>query len=191
MEMCALECGLKTSKLVEKMKNTLISLLEFLRSSKRTILVITITAVSTIAISAIASAWLAKTIKLYVPSLGIIKTLGVEAYWDKNLQNQTEAINWGTIWPGSSKNFTFYLQSISNTETTLHLNTTNWNPANISEYMTLSWNYNDTILHPNETIQVTLVLTTSSSNTFLHYLITNDVKEFNFDIIISTSEQIG
>jgi len=57
--------------------------------------------------------------------------------------------------------------------------------------MNLSWNYNGTILHPGETIQVTLTLTTSSSNTFLLYLITNDVKDFNFDINISASEQIN
>ena len=125
------------------------------------------------------------------PKPRTIKTLGVEAYWDKNLENKTETINWGTIWPISSKNFTLYLRSISNTETTLLLNSTNWNPANISEYMNLSWNYNGTILHPSETIQVTLTLTTSSSNTFLLYLITNDVTDFNFDINISASEQIN
>jgi len=157
------------------MKDTFISFIEFLRSSKTTILFIIITAVITIAISAIISLWLSSINNIYVPSLGTIKTLGVEAYWDKNLENKTETINWGTIWPGSSKNFTLYLRSISNTETTLLLNATNWNPANISEYMNLSWNYNETILHPSETIQVTLILTTSSSNEFIFYLINNDV----------------
>lgn len=173
------------------MKDAFDSLIKFLRSSKRTILVIIITAVITIAISAIASIWLSRISNFDVPSLGTIKTLGVEAYWDENLENKTETINWGTIWPGSSKNFTVYLRSISNTETTLLLNATNWNPANISEFMNLSWNYTNTTLYPGETIQVTLTLTTSSSNTFLLYLITNDVKEFSFDIIISTSEQNG
>jgi len=57
--------------------------------------------------------------------------------------------------------------------------------------MNLSWNYNGTILHPGETIQVILALTAPSSSTFLLYLITNDVKEFSLDIIISTSEHIG
>jgi hypothetical protein len=41
-----------------------------------------------------------------------------------------------------------------------------------------------------ETIQVTLTLTTSSSDAFLLYLITNDVKEFGFDVIITALEQI-
>jgi len=173
------------------MKVVFNSLVKFLRSSKRTILVIILTAVITIAISVITSIWLSRTTNFNVPSLGTIRTLGVEAYWDKNLENEIKRIKWGTIWPGSLKSFTLYLRSMSNTETTLLLNTTNWNPTNISEYMNLSWNYNRAILHLGETIQVTLTLTTSSSNEFIFYLINNDVKEFSFDIIISTSEQIG
>ena len=173
------------------MRNKFHSFTAFLRSSKRTILLILLVAVITIALSTTISILSQSITTLKFPSLGTIKTLGVEAYWDRNLENKTETINWGTIWPGSSKNFTFYLRSISNTETTLLLDSTNWNPANISEYMNLSWNYNGTILHPSETIQVTLTLRTSSSNTFLLYLITNDVTDFNFDINISASEQIN
>lgn len=172
-------------------KHLLDPLSAFLRSSKRTILLILLVVAITLVLSTTIAILSERITKLNVPSLGTVKTLGVEAYWDKNLQNKTETINWSTIWPGSSKSFTLYLRSISNTKTTLLLNTTNWNPTNISEYMNFSWNYNGTILHPGETIQVTLTLTTSSSNTFLLYLITNDVKEFRFDIIINTSEHIG
>jgi len=163
------------------------SAIEFLHSYKKTVLLIILTAVTTIAISTITSIWLSRILDSHVPSLGTIRTIGVEAYWDKNLENEIKRINWGTIWPGSLRRFTLYLRSMSNIETTLSLNTTNWNPANISEYMNLSWNYNGAILHSGETIQVTLTLTVSSSSDFLLYLVNNDVKEFSFDIIISTS----
>lgn len=179
-----------SGKYAQKLKDGFISLIKFLYSSKKMVILVIITVVITIVISSIISIWLSKITSFNVPSLGNIKTLGVEAYWDKNLENKTETINWGTIWLGASKNFTLYLQSISNTETTLLINATNWNPVNISEYVNLSWNYNKTILHPSETIQVTLTLTTSSSGNFLRYLIANEVKEFSFDIIISTSEHI-
>jgi len=169
------------------MRNKFHSFTAFLRSSKRTILLILLVAVITIALSTTISILSQSITTLKFPSLGTIKTLGVEAYWDRNLENKTETIKWGTISPESSKNVTLYLRSISTTETTLHLNTTNWNPTNISEYMNLKWNYNGTILHPGETIQVTLTLTASSSKTFILYLITNDVKEFGFDIIITAS----
>ena len=173
------------------MKNTFNSLIEFLHSSKRVILLITITVVVTLIISSVISIWLSKVTNLDVPSLGTIKTLGVEAYWDLDLENKTETINWGTIWIGSSQNVTLYVRSISNYVATIHLNTTNWNPTNISDYTNLTWNYNGTPVNPGEIIQITLTLSTSSSNSFIRYLITNDVKQFNFDIIISTSEYIS
>jgi hypothetical protein len=124
---------------------------------------------------------------LSVPSLGTIKTIGVEVCWDPNCENKTETIDWGTVWPGSSKNVTFYIRSVSNFEATLNLNTTNWNPANISDYISLSWSYNRTPLKPGEIIQVTLTLSASSSDSFIRYLIANDVKDFNFDIVIAVT----
>jgi len=170
------------------MKNTFGSFVKFLHSSKRAILLITLTAVITLIISSIISIWLSKVTNLNVPSFGTIRTLGVQGYWDKNLENKTETFDWGTIWPGASKNVTIYLRSISNIETTLYLNTTNWNPTNISDYVNLTWNYDETTIRPNEIIGVTLTLSASSSYSFILYLIANDVKQFSFDIIISTQE---
>ena len=173
------------------MKKAFNSLIEFLRSSKRTILLILITVMITLVISVITSIWLSRTINFHVSSLATIKTLGVEAYWDRSLENKTEKVDWGTIQLGSSQNVTFHVRSISNIETTLNLNATNWNPANISRYMNLTWNYNGTTVRPSEIIQITLTLSASSSSDFITYLITNNVKEFSFEIIISTSEYSG
>jgi len=155
---------------------------------KKTLLLIAATAATTILISTLIAIWLTKTTTINVPSLGTIITLGVEAYWDQNLTNKTQTINWGTIYLGSTQNATLYIRSISNIETTLNLNTTNWNPTNLSNYMNLTWNYNGTTIHPNQVIQVTLTLSAPPSISFIQYLITNDIKQFNFDIIISTKE---
>jgi len=170
------------------MKEAFDSFIKFLRPSKRTILLITITAVITLIIGSMISIWLSKVTNLKVPSLGTIKTLGVEAYWDINCENKTVEVQWGEIWVGSSQNVTFYVRSISNLEATLNLNATNWDPANLSDYMNLSWNYTGTTVHPGDIIQITLTLSAPYSSDFILYLITNDVKEYNFDIIISTSE---
>jgi len=161
---------------------------EFLEPSKKTVLLIVAVAAITVLVTSLTAIWLSKITNLQIPSLGTITTLGVEAYWDKNLTNKTEEIKWGKIWPGSSQNVTIYIRSISNVETTLILNTTNWNPTNLTDYMNLTWNYNETTIHPDEIIQVTLTLSASSSYSFIMYLITNDVKQFSFDIIIRTSE---
>jgi len=172
---------------VEKMRNRFHSFIAFLRSSKKTLLLVLIVAVASIAVTTAISILLSKIDKLYVPSLATIKTIGVEAYWDPNCENKTETIDWGTIWPGSSKNVTLYIRSVSNFEATLNLNATNWNPVNISDYISLSWSYYGKPLDPGEIIQVTLTLSASSSDSFLHYLIANSVKDFSFDIIISAS----
>ena len=158
------------------------------RPSKQTLLLIATVAAATIIITTFAAIWLSKILNLSIPSLGTIKTLGVEAYWDRNLTNKTETIKWGTIWPGSLHNTTFYIRSISNIETKLKLNTTNWNPSDLSSYMNLTWTYNGTVVSPSEVIEVTLTLSASSSYSFIMYLLTNDVKQFSLDIIINTQE---
>ena len=154
----------------------------------KTALLILIVALTSIALSTLASIALQRISNLHIPSIGNIKTLGVEAYWDINLENKTESMDWGTISPRTSKNVTLYIRSISNLKTMLFLNATNWNPANISNYLSLSWNYNGTIIRPGEIIQVTLTPSASSHFTFIRYLIINDVKQFSIDIFINTSE---
>jgi hypothetical protein len=169
------------------MRNKIRSFIAFLHSSKKTVLLILVVAIASIAITTTIFILLNRIDRLRVPSLGTMKTIGVEAYWDPNRENKTETIDWGTIWPGSSKNVMIYIRSVSNFKATLNLNTTNWNPANISDYISLSWSYNGTPLDPSETIQVTLTLSASSSDSFVQYLIANDVKDFSFDIVIVAS----
>lgn len=173
------------------MKEAFDSFTKLLRPSKRTILLITITAVTTLIVSSMISIWLSKVTNLKVPTIGTIKTLGVEAYWDANLTDkidEDEQIDWGTLWVGSSNNITIYLRSISNVEATLYVNATNWDPANLSGYMNLKCPRNGTTVHPGEKIQTTLTLSAPYSSKFISYLIANDVKEFSVDIYISTSE---
>ena len=62
-------------------------------------------------------------------------------------------------------------------------------PANISEYVTLSWDYDGRILHPNEVIQIELIFATSQSSTFRSFLVENNVKNFSFNIHIVASEE--
>jgi hypothetical protein len=126
----------------------------FSRPSKKTLLIVLMVATVTILLSSALSIWLNEVTDLYIPSIGNVKTIGVEAYWDENIENKTEAINWDLIWLGSSKNVTLYLRSASNVETVLQLNTSNWNPKNISKYMILTWNYNGTPVQPSKVIHV-------------------------------------
>lgn len=161
----------------------------FLNRSKKTLFLILIVALASVALTTTISIMLSKTSNFTLPSLGTVKTIGVEVYGDQNLENKTETINWDEVWVGSSKNVTVYIRSISNYQIILNLNATDWNPTDVSDYMNLSWDYNGTLLNPGETIPVMLTLSIPSSYSFVNYLIDNDVQNFNVDIhIIAASE---
>jgi len=160
----------------------------FLRQHKKTLLLILIVSTATVLISSAISIWFSDFHNLTLPTIGTIKTIGVEAYWDPNCENKTETIDWNTVWPGSTKNVTLYIRSVSNVKTALHLNTSNITPANISEYLNLSWDYDGTPLNTDEIIQVTLFLSASDDKSFSRYLIDNDVTDFNIDIHIVAYE---
>ncbi len=155
---------------------------------RKTTFLLLIAVGGTFVVSGIAYLLLKNTADAYVPSTGNISASGVEVFWDRNLIDRTEAINWGTIWPGSLKNVTLYIRSFSNDEATLVIESTNWNPVDMSEYMKLSWDYNGTVIHPGGVIEVALTLSVSSSEQFIEYIRANDVRHFSFDIIISTQE---
>jgi len=169
------------------------------RSYRKTVLLIAITVAATLIVSSLMSIWLSRVLDLAIPSIGHVTTRGVEAYWDQNLTNKTEIYDWGSIWPGASKNLTLYLRSISNVETTLNLTSENWTfrksnndtvaePPQTTPYMNLTWNYNNTIVQPGEVLQVTLTLSVDRSSDFIEFLIANEVRSFSVDIIISTTE---
>jgi hypothetical protein len=173
---------------VQAINGIFVSFASFWRSYRRIIILILVTVLLTLVISATMSIVLSRFTNLSVPSVGNIRAIGVEAYWEFGGENKTEIVDWGTIFPGLSKNVTLYVKSVSNVETTLNLTAMNWNPPQISDYLNLSWSYDGTPLEPGEVIQVTLTLSTSSSTSLAQYLIVNDVRSFDFDIDILATE---
>ena len=53
------------------------------------------------------------------------------------------------------KNVTVFVRSEGNTAITLSMNTTNWNPPNASDFITLSWDYGGQVIDPNEVVGAT------------------------------------
>lgn len=180
------------------MKDAFGSVTTFLRSSKKTVLLVIITAMISIAVSVAISIWLSRIFNVRVASIGTIHTLGVEAYGGNiTLKNGEQYMDWGTIYPGTSTTLSFYVRSKSNIEAILKLETANWTfrdsggktitgPNN--NYMDLTWNYTDTPIEPGEAIAVGITLSASSFSAFIDYLIANDVRAFSFDIIIYASQ---
>jgi hypothetical protein len=173
---------------------------DFFRVHKKTLFLMVFVAAVTLIASGIVSILLDSTSIISLPSVGYIHTVGVKAYWDPNVQNVTEQIQWGTVYSGSSYNVTLYLQSTSNVPTTLTLETANWTykdanntiiegPSDNTPYMNLTWNYNNLTLTPHETLQTTLTLTTDNSANFITFLINNNIRQFTMDITIQAKEK--
>jgi hypothetical protein len=125
-----------------------------------------------------------------VSTSGTIKVEGLEIYGgDVTVESGKVYIDWGELTLGSSKKATFYVLSNSNVNVTLGLNVTNWTPAGIEDYITISWNYNGVVLSPeHEPLSVTVSLNVSSSREFIDFLVENNVTSFGFDIIVYASE---
>lgn len=181
------------------MKRLIESFIESTRSPRKTLPLLLIIASLTIVLSAFSAVFLSSFYTLRVPNVGTIHTIGVQVFWDASLENKAKEIQWGTIYPGSSTNVTLYVQSISNVESVLKLQTANWvflnstdnvvsGPNGSTPYMALNWDYNNAPITPREAVRVTLTLFTKHSLEFIKFLIDNDVKNFGFDIIILAVE---
>jgi len=110
---------------------------------------------------------------------GAVKAVDVGVFWDSNCTNPVSVIDWGMVEPGSMNNVTVYVRNEGNVAAHISLATENWNPSSASDYLALSWNYDDRQLNPKEVVQTTLTLTVSS--------IAQGIESFSFDIIISIS----
>ena len=84
-----------------------------------------------------------------------------------------------------ARNVTMHIRNEGNGGTILSLSTANWQPANISSYMNLTWTYNGRALLPHDVVEVTLTLWSSSSPEFTGYLVAYDVRDFSFDVVIN------
>lgn len=175
--------------------------MQFLRRSQKTILIIILIATATLALSTTISIILERINHLRLPSLGTIHTLGVTAYGGNiTVQDGAQLLDWGTVYPGTQTNRSFNIRSKSNIQAQLIIQPENWtfnnsNGVNVTESLNatltslnLTSPQNGTIILPNQTVYVTLTISTSSSPEFIHEIITNDVQTFSFDIIIYASE---
>ena len=176
------------------MKSKFQSVINFIVRSKKTLLLIIIVAFVSVSTTTLISVMLSHYDNFSFPSLGTIKTIGVDSYYldsdnkTVDYSNKTEKLNWGILDIGSTNSVELLIKSTSNYDVILNLSVTDWTPENISDYLTVSWDYKEEIMKPGEELNVILTLSSSSSPSFISYLIDNKVKTFNCDIHIVASE---
>ncbi|MBO3754797.1 MAG: hypothetical protein FGF53_07995 [Candidatus Brockarchaeota archaeon] len=115
-----------------------------------------------------------------ISSVGNIKAVGVGVYSDSGCTIPISYIDWGFLEPGSSKQFTIYVKNEGNVPIRLSMEVDNWNPPSASNFLTLSWNRQDNVLGPGDSIPADLTLSVSPS--------ISGVASFSFDIIIIGAE---
>jgi len=184
----------------QHIKDLFDSFIEFIRHSKKTMLLVMVVAVITIAIIILIFMLPIIHDNSLLRNIGILRTTGVKAYGGNIIdENGEQRIDWGTVYPGTLTNRSFYLQSESNVETVFTFETANWtfldsegnnvtgslpSDMDIEDPMNVTWNYTDTPVSPGDEIYVTLTLEPPNDIRFITYLIDEKVEEFSFDIYI-------
>jgi hypothetical protein len=115
-----------------------------------------------------------------VPSNGTISAVNVGVYSDSQCTQNLTSISWGALYPGNSTTKTIYVKNTGTIPVTLTMTTGSWVPTTASSVLTLTWNRQNTVLDPNQSISAILTLTAASN--------TGSVTTFSFNIIITGAE---
>lgn len=107
---------------------------------------------------------------------GTVKTIGVAVYSDIGISELLVSLDWGELRPGGTKTVQCYIQNTGDTAEFLALLTDNWSPVSATEYITLSWDYDEQPLNINEVIPVNLTLDVAVN--------IQGISTFDFDITI-------
>jgi len=187
----------KVNTAIQALKKRAIKLALFLfRSQKTVFLVFSVFLVALIFSFLVATLLAGSDYKLNgnytrtVSTTGSITVQGLEIYGGDvkyDPQYETVIVDWGELALGAYKNASFYVRSNSNVDVELNMNVTNFAPPGIEDYITISWNYNGTLLNPTQEIPITVNLEIASSIEFIDFLIENEVMTFGFDMTIYAS----
>ncbi len=109
---------------------------------------------------------------------GSVTGIGTGIYWDQICKNNTNALEWGKITPGSKNNLTIYVKNQCNSAVTLLLKTSDYKPTSASSYITLNWNYTGQILEANQLIPIEITLTISP--------LIREIADFSFTTTITS-----
>ena len=97
-------------------------------------------------------------------SNGAIKEItGIETYWDSKGTNKVTSIEWGSLEPGTQKTVTIFVRNLEKNQIILNYHTSNWMPSEITDYLTLKWDYNGQAIKFREIVQVIFTLVVSEN----------------------------
>jgi len=119
--------------------------------------------VLTILIALSLYAYVALQEKMVANATGQLYKVNVNIYRDQDGATELTVMDFGVLAPGETKAFVAYVESKSSGQVTLSYFTSNWVPANASQFITLAWDYNGISIQPNHLFKTTFTLKASPS----------------------------
>ena len=111
-------------------------------------------------------------------STALTASLELGVYRSQTSMQAVTQIDWGIVYPDDSRAYNLYLVNEGNVPCHLFLNATNWQPAQIREQITVTWDYNGEVVAPDQGINLTVTLTTAAN--------LENVGTFTFDLTITS-----
>ena len=111
-----------------------------------------------------------------IPNLATLKVVGIGVYQDPGCTVSVAQIEWGMVEPEDRATFDTYIKNESNVPITLTIYTEDWSPANASNFISLSWDYNGSEILVDDSIPVAFVLNVDPA--------TAGIDSFSFTIVI-------
>ena len=110
--------------------------------------------------------------------------LGIGVYEDPNATTTLTQIDWGEITPASvvSVYKNVFIKNIGQKDCKLSMKTENWNPAEASNHIWLSWSYDNMPIRKENITLITFGLHVNSS------ILSTGITNFSFDIVIYVEE---
>jgi hypothetical protein len=117
----------------------------------------------------------------YPPGMGVSDTppdlWGLDVYEDLEGTTKIISIEWGTLYPGESKTEIIYLNNYGTYPMKLSMTTLNWTPKEAEEYITVTWDLEETDLAIGEYAMAQITISIDPT--------VKGVTDFSFDISLS------
>jgi hypothetical protein len=103
-----------------------------------------------------------------IPSVATLKIMGIDVYEDPGYTVSVAQIDWGMVELRHGATFDACIKNESNVPITLTMYMEDWNPANASNFISLSLDYNGSKILVDGSIPATLVLNVDPATTGIY-----------------------
>ena len=101
---------------------------------------------------------------LHVPSSGVVLIGKLGIFSDSACTSPLTKVDWGTLRLNSTYSQTAYLKNLGNTPLLLSMNTSDYNPPEAQNFLSLTWNLEGTTISPDQVLEINFTLQVGSGD---------------------------